>query len=152
MKHTLFFVLLALIACSSFSYAQEQKKIDKNLENIAGRYAECTAYYEIVSHAMNLSNDEKTANIYKELANTAMFYSLLIANEGRTKEMAVNVTNSRIEMYKKKMKQETNNRNENISILINNYHFDCEKLIKNQPDEVFHILKNEFENSSKEKQ
>ena len=32
------------------------------------------------------------------------------------------------------MKQETNNRNENISILINNYHFECEKLAEEPPE------------------
>lgn len=38
-----------------------------------------------------------------------MLYSLLLASEGRSKDLAVKVTNSRIDMYKKKMMQEANN-------------------------------------------
>ena len=44
--------------------------------------------------------------------------------------MAVEVTNSRIEMNLKKMKREIDNRNENISILINKYHFPCIERMK----------------------
>ena len=102
MKNTLFFAIFALISSPLFSYAQEQKEIDKHLEDIAGMYAECTAYYELAYHALNASNKKETANTYKELADNAMFYSLLLANEGRTQDVAVKVTNSRIEMYLKK--------------------------------------------------
>lgn len=149
MRNALCIAILAMIASPLLPYAQEQKRSDKHLENISGQYAECTAYYELVYHATNSSNEKETADAYKELSNNAMFYSLLLANEGREKDMAVNVTNSRIEMYKKKMKQETNNRNENISILINKYHFDCEKLMKNPPNEVKEILKKKLKNVSK---
>lgn len=145
-------ILFALITYPLLSFAQENKGIDKNLENISGQYAECTAYYEIVYHAMNTSDEKETADAYKQLGNNAMFYSLLLANEGRSKDMAVKVTNSRIEMYKKKMKQEADNRNENISILIDKYHFGCEEAMKNPPGEVTEVLKtkaNEAENQSK---
>ena len=70
-----------------------------------------------------------------------MLYSLLLANEGRSKDLAVEVTNARIDIYKKKMKQEADHRNENISILINKYHFQCQELMKNPPTELTEILK-----------
>ena len=66
--------------------------------------------------------------------------------------MAVKVTNSRIDMYMKKMKQESDNRNENISILINKYHFGCEEVMKNPPNEVMEVLRtraNEAANQNK---
>lgn len=69
-----------------------------------------------------------------------MFYSVLLANEGRSKDLAVGVTNSRIEMYMKRMKQETDNRNENISILINKYHYGCVSLSENPPTELQTVL------------
>lgn len=134
-------ILFALITCPVVSFAQVEKGIDKKLENISGQYAECAAYYELIYHAMNGSNEKEAAGAYKQLENNAMFYSLLLANEGRSKDMAVKVTNSRIDMYMKKMKQEADNRNENISILINKYHFGCEEAMKNPPNEVLDVLK-----------
>lgn len=141
MRNALYIAILALIASPLVAYAQEQKGIDKHLENISGQYAECTAYYELVYHAMNSSNEKETANAYRKLEENAMFYSLLLADEGRSKDLAVEVTNSRIEMYMKKMKQETNNRNENISILIDKYHFRCQDLMENPPNQVLKNLK-----------
>lgn len=134
----------------TLSSSQESKGIDKNLENISGQYAECTAYYELVSHALKSSNDPKMAEAYSTLGNRAMFYSLLLANEGRNKDLAVEVTNSRIEMYKKKMKQEVNNRNENISILINKYHFGCQEAMENPSDLLVEVLSKKIDEVDKQ--
>ena len=142
-------ILSALITCPLVSFAQEDKGIDKTLENTSGQYAECAAYYELVYHAMNASNEKETADAYKQLEDNAMFYSLLLANEGRSKDLAVKVTNSRIDMYMKKMKQEANNRNENISILINKYHFGCEEAMKNPSSEVLEVLETRANEAAK---
>ena len=74
-----------------------------------------------------------------------MFYSLLLASESREKDMAINVTNSRIEMYIKQMKQDTNNDNANISILINKHNYTCQDAMKNPPQEVVNILNRRIE-------
>ncbi len=150
MKTILFIFISLLLSIPFISHAQESKKINKDLENISGQYAECTAYYELVSHALKSSNDPKTAEAYSELGNTAMFYSLLLANEGRSKDLAVKVTNYRIDMYKKKMKQEANNRNENISILINKYHSGCQKAMENPSDQLTAILSKKIEEVDKQ--
>ena len=92
----LFLTLVFVFPILAFS--QKTQKIDKNLENIAGQYAECTAYYELVSHGLNVSDNEETAKSYLDLRDIVMFYSLLLANEGRSKDMGVKVTNSRIEV------------------------------------------------------
>lgn len=141
MKKTIFILLLILILSPLSSFGQENRQIDKNLDNIAIQYAECAAYYELIFNAMNASNEKKTANAYNQLENDAMFYSLLLANEGRSKDLAIEVTNARIDIYIQKMKQETDNRNENISILINKYHFECQELMKNPPTELIEVLK-----------
>ena len=141
MKKTIFILLLILILSPLSSFGQEKRQIDKNLENIAIQYAECAAYYELVFNAMKASNENETANAYNQLENDAMFYSLLLANEGRSKDLAIEVTNARIDIYIQKMKQETDNRNENISILINKYHFECQELMKNPPTELIEVLK-----------
>ena len=141
MKKIAYISFLMFLVYPLLSLAQEREGIDKNLENISGQYAECAAYYELVYHAMNSSNEKKTATAYRKLEESAMFYSLLLANEGRSKDVAIEVTNSRIEMYMKKMKQEANNRNENISILINKYNLGCQDLMENPPSQVSQILK-----------
>jgi hypothetical protein len=150
MKTILFSFISLILSIPLLSYAQEPQRINKDLENISGQYAECTAYYELVSHAMKSSNDPKTAGAYSEIGNTAMFYSLLLANEGRAKDVAVQVTNSRIDMYKKKMKQEADNRNENISILINKYHFGCQQAMENPSDKLTAILSKKLEEVDKQ--
>jgi len=141
MKYIARLAILALLVCPLAALAQETKGIDKNLENISGQYAECAAYYRLVYHAMVSSKEKETANAYRKLEDDAMFYSLLLANEGRSKDLAVEVTNSRIEMYMKKMKQEADNRNENISVLINKYHFGCQESMENPSSHVVEVLK-----------
>lgn len=141
MKKNIFILLLILILSPLSSFGQEKRQIDKNLENISWQYAECAAYYELVFNAMKASNENETANAYRQLENDAMFYSLLLGNEGRSKDLAIEVTNARIDIYKKKMKLEADNRNENISILINKYHFECQERMQNPPTELIEVLK-----------
>lgn len=143
-------ILVMIFVFSGNVSSEETKKIDPTLEKISGQYAECAAYYRFVYHAMNSSNEKETANAYRQLEETAMFNSLLLANEGRSKDVAVEVTNSRIEMYMKKMKQEANNRNENISILINKYNFGCQEAMKNPSNHVVEILKIKIEEVNKQ--
>ncbi len=143
------FILLIYFLNPLLASGQEVKRFDKALENISVQYAKCAAYYRLVSHAMASSNDRETANKYGQVEETAMFYSLLLASEARSKDLAVKVTNSRIEMYIKKMKQEINNRNENISILINNYSDICQAAITNPPDSLLSVLKTKIEKLNK---
>ena len=99
----LVFALSLVFVFPILSFSQETKN-DKNLENISWQYAECAAYYGLVFNAMKASNENETANAYSQLENDAIFYSLLLANEGRSKDLAIEVTNARIDIYKKKMK------------------------------------------------
>jgi len=122
------------------SVAEEETQINAHLEGIAGEYAECAAYYELMYYAMKSSKEDKIADKYKKQEDSAMLISQLLAGEGRSKDMALNVTNSRIDMYMKKMKQETDNRNGNKSILIKKYHFHCNEIMVNPPIEVSAIL------------
>jgi hypothetical protein len=129
-------ILLGLVVLFGISHANAE-----TLEDLAGLYAECTAYYTFVYHAVNNSGYSDTAATYSKVMDDSMFYSLLLASETREKDMAVNVTNARIEMYLKQMKRETNNDNANISILINKHNFTCQDAMKNPPVELIDILK-----------
>jgi hypothetical protein len=101
---------------------------------------------------MNSSNEKETANAYHKLEDTTMFYSRLLANEGRKRDLAVEVTNARIEMYLKKMKQEADNRNKNIPILINKYHYGCQEAMENPPSDVTRILQTKVEEITEQKE
>ena len=98
----LVFTLSLVFVSPILSFSQETQKIDKNLDNIAIQYTECAAYYDLVYYAMKASDENKTANTYRQLENDAMLYSLLLANEGRSKDLAIEVTDARIDIYKKR--------------------------------------------------
>ena len=140
MKIIITILFFTLSAIPMVSFAQPATEIDKNLENISGQYAECAAYYEFTYYALKSSGEVAGAQAYMNLEEQAMFYSWILASEGRDKDMALNVTNSRINMYKKQMRKETNNAAANISILINKYHFSCDEIIKTPNKKVMDIL------------
>ncbi len=146
-KQTIFFLFffIFLFVFDKSAFSQNSGEVDSRFEDISGQYAECAAYYRLAYYALKNSNDEESAKVYSELDDRSMFYSLLLANEGRDQDMAVEVTHSRIEVNLKKMKKEIGNRNENFSILINNYHFKCENLLENPPDEVMEVLEEKVE-------
>ena len=133
-------IAICILLISSYAFSQETQKFDKNLEEIAGKYAECTAYFEWVFQGLEVSDKAETAEGYKKLRDNAMFYSLLLANQGRNEDMATKVTNSRIEMYKKEMKEEIDNRYENLSILTDKYLSGCLKILESPPAELTAVL------------
>ena len=135
-------IIIALITfVAAGVFAQDLPTIDPESENLAGDYAQCAAYYRLVYFAMESSDENEAAMAYRELEDNAMFYSLLLASKSREQDVAVNVTNSRIEMNMNLMKEEADNRNENISVLINKYHFNCKELSENTPELVMQAIK-----------
>ena len=143
MKKIIYILFVFFSVYPSFCMSQETNKFDKDLEDISGQYAECTAYYELVYHAMITSGQNETASAFKNLKDTSLFYSVLIADNGRSREMAIEVISSRIDTYLKKMKQEADNRNENISTLKNRYHYNCQDIMKNPPNKLVDYLSKE---------
>jgi hypothetical protein len=139
-KVRLFNAVLVTAMFATPAHAQRSNGIDKHLENISGQYAQCAAYFRLVYHALMASSDSATATSYRQAEDTSMLYSLLAASEGRGKDLAVQVTNARIELYMKAMKREANNRNENISILINKYGDECVGSVNSPPAEVARLL------------
>ena len=97
-------------------------------------YAEATAYFELVSEALTKSG--RDAKEYASAAQISMAYALVLASEGRTQDVAVQVTNARIESSKKIMLREMDYRNENIIIIENKYADESFKLMKNIPKDI----------------
>ena len=144
-------LILFMLIISSYAFSQETQKTDKNLENIARQYVECAAYYQIVSDSFKASGNGKAANSYLALSDTAESYSVSLSNESMGQDIAVQLINSRIKMRKNKMSGEIYNKYENIAIIIDKYHFDCQKIIENPPAELMAILaksKSEAENQT----
>jgi hypothetical protein len=132
--------LSLLVSFSTASWAQDPPLIDTELENLAGSYAECAAYYRLVFFALEATGEPETAAAYREFEDNALLISLVLASSGREQDMAVNVTNSRVEMNMQLMKQEVDNRNENISILINKYQLKCKELSENPSELVVKVV------------
>lgn len=109
--------------------------IKEIFNNISEEYVTCTAYFSIASEAFRRSGDTKFAAEAEEVRNKAMQLALMTAKEGRTQEMAEQVTLARIELSTKSMTNEINNDISNIAILINNYAERC-KEIMDDPDKV----------------
>ena len=136
-------LILFMLIISSYAFSQEAQKTDKNLENIARQYVECAAYYQIVSDSFKASGNGKAANSYLALRDTAESYSVSLSNESMGQDIAVQLINSRIKMRKSAMSGEIYNKYENIAIIIDKYHFDCQKMIENPPAELIEVLARE---------
>lgn len=134
--------ILAILLITTYTSSSAQEtgftpasEINQEWEELSGAYAECAAYYRFVYFALESSGETETAAAYRDLEDNSMLVSLVLANGGRDRDMAIEVTNSRIELYMQQMKEETNNRNENISILINKHNASCMAL-QQEPSEV----------------
>jgi hypothetical protein len=134
--------LLLVIASLSVSLAgiAQENAVGTEVENIAAEYATCAAYYRLVYHGAEATNRKDIADRYRQLEDDAMFLSLLLANEGRDGDMAVKVTNARIESSMKAMKNEIGDRNENFAILINKYGEPCVAISTEPPEAARGVL------------
>lgn len=139
--------IIVFILClfwNTHVFSENLQKTDKNLENIARQYVDCAAYYQLVSESFKVSGNGEAANGYLELRDTAKLYSTLLASEGMSQDIAVQLTNSRIKMRRTALSGKIYYKYENISILIDKYHFDCQKIVQNPPTELMAILAKEM--------
>ena len=119
----------------------EDASIPNKTNDLAFSYAQAAAYYELAVEAMAKSGKESVK--FKKARDVATYISLKLASVGRTDDMAVNISNSRIEICKKEMLKEIDSRNENFTVLINKYSDSSLALINKPPKEVLDLLKGE---------
>jgi len=144
-------VFILCLVWSTHVFSEDLQTTDKNLESIARQYVECAAYYQLVSDSFKASGNGKAANSYLALRNTAKSYSVSLSSESMGHDLAVQLINSRIKIRKREMSGEIYNKYENIAIIIEKYHFDCQKIIENPPAELMAIWaksKSEAENQT----
>lgn len=134
MKKIIVFSILVFLTTPLPVFSHETKDI--NSEDFSGQYAECAAYYNLFSHASDSSYAKAPADVYRQLEKKALFYSLLLSIEGRTKDRAFEVTNSRFARYIQKMKHEADKNDEKLSL----YHFGCQDALENPPYQQLEIL------------
>jgi hypothetical protein len=144
-------VFILCLVWSTHVFSEELQKNDNNLENIARQYVECAAYYQIVSDSFKVSGNGKAVNSYLALRNTAKSYSVSLSSESMGQDLAVQLINSRFKMRKSQMSGEIYHKYENLAIIIDKYHFNCQEIIENPPAELMAILtksKSEAENQA----
>ena len=127
-------LVLSIFLCLTLATYAQEAKIPEEANNLSVMYAEATAYFELVTEALTKSG--KDATKYASEAQMAMAYALFLASEGRTQDVAVKVTNARIESSKKIMLREMEYRNENIMIIENKYADESFKFMKNIPKDI----------------
>jgi hypothetical protein len=140
MKNPLLYGMMSSLLFVASAVSQPQGSIDKDTDNLSATYAEYTAYLEIVTHGIKGDDRKELRSKFEKLKDECMFFALLLASEGRTKEMSVKVTNSRIEMAKKQMLKEIDNNYANLSILISKHQEAVLKLVQTPPPIVTEIL------------
>lgn len=124
---------------------------------LSAEYAETTAYLELVVEAIkaskekNFSNFEQTLTNYDNARKQAMSFALLLALEGRDETIAIQVTNARIELEKKRMLKEIGYRNENLAILANKHQEKSEKLLEDPPQKLLEVLAKSITEDSNQK-
>lgn len=139
MKKQAVITLLFLLSLTC-GFPQSESKIDRGVDNLAAEYAEFTAYLELVTSSIKGEEEEDTRAQYAKVKDDCMFYSLLLASEGRKKEIAIQVTNARIEIAKKQMLKEIDYDNANLSILISKYQEDLLRVIQNPPQILLEVI------------
>ena len=94
-------------------------------DNVAMEYAECAAYFSIVSRAFSSSGKSTEAPKFQDASDKAALFSLMAAKQSRDDAMATKVTLARIEMSLKDMQKTIDNNYSNMSLLSNKYLTPC---------------------------
>jgi len=125
---------LLLVTLLLFTFSLAAKDKDQEIDDLAVMYAECTAYNNLLYGALERSDVEPTTlEKIKSAYSQTMFASVVLASQSRTNDMAVKVTESRVELFIKDMTDEIDTNFDNFSILMNRYGNSCIEAIK-KPD------------------
>lgn len=117
---------LAAIACTFARAEPTPAAIAAEVtDNVAMEYAECAAYFSIVSGAFSSSGKPAEAPKFKDASDKAALFSLMAAKRSREDAMASKVTLARIEMSLKDMLKAIDNNYSNMSLLSNKYLTPC---------------------------
>ena len=125
-----FIIILAMACNSSLAGPTASELAAEITDNIAMEYAECSAYFTIVSGAFERSGKLDEARKFEELALEATKFSFAAAEKSRNESMATKVTVARVEMNLKDMQRTIENNYSNISLLSNKYLTPCAEAMR----------------------
>ena len=147
MKKVTFLILLIPIFLSldiqdviSREVPNETEIKNEVFNNVSEDYANCAAYFSLVSEDLRKNGDNEKAISYENSRDISLNYAFIAAQEGRTDEMAKKVAISKTELSMKSLMKEIDNDLGNISILINHYDDNC-KTIMESPEKTIEVWK-----------
>lgn len=119
----------AAVVCSAAAYAQDAiPGWEKAMNNLSHEYAQCAAYFLVVSVALENSNEPDTAKQYSDVSSTAFGYASMYGEEAG---LLPQTTQSRFEMEFVQMGKRIDNNTSNIAILGNDYAHLCQVAMEN---------------------
>jgi hypothetical protein len=148
--HIMLFAAIFLLSSKQNVISREitlSAEIIKEISNnISEEYITCGAYYTLFVYEILTNNDSIAVEMTKYSRNAALEYAFLIAQEGRSQEMAEKRTLAKLELNMKSLLEQMKNDGENFSILMNQYENRCQEIME-YPDKMmgewsYRILKN----------
>lgn len=118
----------AVICASPVAHAQNEiPGWGKAMNNLAHEYAQCAAYFLVVSVALENSNEPETAKRYSEVSDTALNYASMYGQEAG---LLAQTTQSRFELEFVEMSKRIGGNTSNIAILGNDYASACQSAME----------------------
>lgn len=152
-KKTMHFILFAgifLLVSNQVAISREitlpPEVINEISNKISEEYITCGAYYTLLVEEIVNNGDSIALEMTKYSRNAALEYALIIAQEGRSQEMAEKTTLAKLELSMKSMQEQKNNDGEHFAILMNQYDNRCQEIME-YPDKImgewsYRVLKN----------
>ena len=117
--------ILALVSAGSAAQPSVEAMTAEVTDNVATEHAECSALFAIAQGAFLSSGKRPEAAKFKDASNYAAQFSLVVAKQSRSQEIATKVTLARIEVSIKDMQKTIEYNYSNMSLLLSRYLEPC---------------------------
>lgn len=132
-----FFIALLFVPLISIAKDSDSQIID----DVSVGFVTCSAFYSIIEVAAKNSEKPDLEKHYNQLGINAYSFSLELAKNDRTEEMANKVTASRLTLFFKSMITEIDSNFKNISVLMSQHLDPCTDMMKKPVDYLENKLK-----------
>ena len=125
-------LMLILFACPAV-IAQDGSTEDSNPMYEVEQYARCAAFFGVALEALARLGEHKTALTYQEYQYGAALYSIGSALEQSDEDEASEIVGSLIASHERQMLEVLDGKDENVAILVDRYHQECVKIVRETP-------------------
>ena len=125
-------VIALMLSASAHSQAaaNESMQADINsLDNLSNAYAVCAAYSTVIQDILVNAGDTETAEKYRLQSIMAYRYANEYTEQGRTDELAKELTRSSIQTHAQAMLEAIRNDASNLAILVKRHSYKCKEAI-----------------------